>query len=160
MLRSTSLHRQHQWQNQSKQRGVIEETMWHYTPHLHMKFEALGHLLSSISRATPQRMMIFLSLKPVPGPPAGVKAAASTSSVVFVSWLPPFKLNGIIRKYTVFCSNPYPTVSVVSAQHNTATQISEFTKHYFNRILRKAKFPNPVPGGRADPPPAPMLIAI
>uniref|UniRef100_A0A8C9VE84 Cell adhesion molecule DSCAM n=1 Tax=Scleropages formosus TaxID=113540 RepID=A0A8C9VE84_SCLFO len=46
----------------------------------------------------------------VPGPPAGVKAAASTSSVVFVSWLPPLKLNGIIRKYTVFCSNPYPTV--------------------------------------------------
>ncbi|XP_036392369.1 Down syndrome cell adhesion molecule homolog [Megalops cyprinoides] len=46
----------------------------------------------------------------VPGPPAGVKAAASTNSVVFVSWLPPLKLNGIIRKYTVFCSNPYPTV--------------------------------------------------
>uniref|UniRef100_A0A8C2EBQ0 Cell adhesion molecule DSCAM n=1 Tax=Cyprinus carpio TaxID=7962 RepID=A0A8C2EBQ0_CYPCA len=51
----------------------------------------------------------------VPGPPAGVKAAASTSSVVFVSWLPPLKLNGIIRKYTVFCSNPYPTVSISAA---------------------------------------------
>ncbi|XP_066555690.1 cell adhesion molecule DSCAM isoform X2 [Amia ocellicauda] len=46
----------------------------------------------------------------VPGPPGGVKAAAATNSVVFVSWLPPLKLNGIIRKYTVFCSNPYPTV--------------------------------------------------
>ncbi|XP_029105293.1 Down syndrome cell adhesion molecule homolog [Scleropages formosus] len=46
----------------------------------------------------------------VPGPPAGVKAAAAASSVVFVSWLPPLKLNGIIRKYTVFCSNPYPKV--------------------------------------------------
>uniref|UniRef100_A0A4W4EWH0 Cell adhesion molecule DSCAM n=1 Tax=Electrophorus electricus TaxID=8005 RepID=A0A4W4EWH0_ELEEL len=46
----------------------------------------------------------------VPGPPAGVKAAAASSSVVFVSWLPPLKLNGVIRKYTVFCSNPYPTV--------------------------------------------------
>uniref|UniRef100_A0A8B9JCL0 Down syndrome cell adhesion molecule b n=1 Tax=Astyanax mexicanus TaxID=7994 RepID=A0A8B9JCL0_ASTMX len=46
----------------------------------------------------------------VPGPPAGVKAAAASASVVFVSWLPPLKLNGIIRKYTVFCSNPYPTV--------------------------------------------------
>ncbi|KAL4657330.1 hypothetical protein GN956_G4875 [Arapaima gigas] len=45
-----------------------------------------------------------------PGPPAGVKAAAAASSVVFVSWLPPLKLNGIIRKYTVFCSNPYPKV--------------------------------------------------
>ncbi|CDQ76995.1 unnamed protein product [Oncorhynchus mykiss] len=45
----------------------------------------------------------------IPGPPAGVKAAASTSSVVFVSWLPPLKLNGIIRKYIVFCSN-HPTV--------------------------------------------------
>uniref|UniRef100_A0A672PFZ3 Cell adhesion molecule DSCAM n=1 Tax=Sinocyclocheilus grahami TaxID=75366 RepID=A0A672PFZ3_SINGR len=61
-------------------------------------------------RASPQQIMSFLLLKPVPGPPAGVKAAASTSSVVFVSWLPPLKLNGIIRKYTVFCSNPYPTV--------------------------------------------------
>uniref|UniRef100_A0AAY4ANP8 Cell adhesion molecule DSCAM n=1 Tax=Denticeps clupeoides TaxID=299321 RepID=A0AAY4ANP8_9TELE len=43
----------------------------------------------------------------VPGPPAGVKAAASANSVVYVSWLPPLKLNGIIRKYTIFCSNPY-----------------------------------------------------
>ncbi|ELW53216.1 Down syndrome cell adhesion molecule like protein, partial [Tupaia chinensis] len=46
----------------------------------------------------------------VPGPPAGVKAAAASASMVFVSWLPPLKLNGIIRKYTVFCSHPYPTV--------------------------------------------------
>ncbi|ELK37238.1 Down syndrome cell adhesion molecule [Myotis davidii] len=45
----------------------------------------------------------------VPGPPAGVKAAAASASMVFVSWLPPLKLNGIIRKYTVFCSHPYPT---------------------------------------------------
>lgn len=48
---------------------------------------------------------------PVPGPPAGVKAAAASASMVFVSWLPPLKLNGVIRKYTVFCSHPYPTVS-------------------------------------------------
>lgn len=47
----------------------------------------------------------------VPGPPAGVKAAAASNSVVFVSWLPPLKVNGIIRKYTVFCSNPHPTVN-------------------------------------------------
>ncbi|CAF96064.1 unnamed protein product, partial [Tetraodon nigroviridis] len=47
----------------------------------------------------------------IPGPPAGVKAAAASDSVVFVSWLPPIKVNGIIRKYTVFCSNPHPTVS-------------------------------------------------
>uniref|UniRef100_A0A8C7X804 Down syndrome cell adhesion molecule b n=1 Tax=Oryzias sinensis TaxID=183150 RepID=A0A8C7X804_9TELE len=46
----------------------------------------------------------------VPGPPAGVKAAASSSSAVFVSWLPPLKLNGIIRKYIVFCSNLHPMV--------------------------------------------------
>ncbi|XP_011373613.1 Down syndrome cell adhesion molecule, partial [Pteropus vampyrus] len=44
------------------------------------------------------------------GPPAGVKAAAASASMVFVSWLPPLKLNGVIRKYTVFCSHPYPTV--------------------------------------------------
>lgn len=49
-------------------------------------------------------------LSPVPGPPGGVKAAAAGSTVVFVSWLPPLKLNGVIRKYTVFCSNPYPKV--------------------------------------------------
>lgn len=47
----------------------------------------------------------------VPGPPAGVKAAASSSSAVFVSWLPPLKLNGIIRKYIVFCSNLHPMVT-------------------------------------------------
>ncbi|KAK7882901.1 hypothetical protein WMY93_029075 [Mugilogobius chulae] len=46
----------------------------------------------------------------VPGPPAGVKAAASSSSVVFVSWLPPLKLNGVIKKYIVFCSNLHPMV--------------------------------------------------
>lgn len=51
---------------------------------------------------------------PVPGPPAGVKAAAASASTVFVSWLPPLKLNGIIRKYTVFCSHPYPTVSATA----------------------------------------------
>ncbi|XP_028817539.1 Down syndrome cell adhesion molecule homolog isoform X1 [Denticeps clupeoides] len=54
---------------------------------------------------------IFIRTKEdVPGPPAGVKAAASSSSEVFVSWLPPLKLNGVIRKYMIFCSYPYPTV--------------------------------------------------
>ncbi|XP_043927506.1 Down syndrome cell adhesion molecule isoform X2 [Protopterus annectens] len=54
---------------------------------------------------------IFIrTMEDVPGPPAGVKAAAASGSVVYVSWLPPVKLNGIIRKYTVFCSHPYPTV--------------------------------------------------
>lgn len=50
----------------------------------------------------------------VPGPPAGVKAAAASNSMVFVSWLPPLKVNGIIRKYTVFCSNPHPTVKHIN----------------------------------------------
>lgn len=54
--------------------------------------------------------LTLLSSSAVPGPPAGVKAAASSSSVVFVSWLPPLKLNGIIRKYIVFCSNLHPMV--------------------------------------------------
>lgn len=53
-------------------------------------------------------MIFFL----VPGPPAGVKAAASSSSAVFISWLPPLKLNGIIRKYIIFCFNLHPTVIV------------------------------------------------
>uniref|UniRef100_A0A4W4FCD7 Cell adhesion molecule DSCAM n=1 Tax=Electrophorus electricus TaxID=8005 RepID=A0A4W4FCD7_ELEEL len=46
----------------------------------------------------------------VPGPPGGVKASAASNSVVYVSWLPPLKMNGVIRKYTVFCSSSYPTV--------------------------------------------------
>lgn len=56
-----------------------------------------------------QQDVLFLL---VPGPPAGVKAATASNSVVFVSWLPPLKVNGIIRKYTVFCSNPHPTVPI------------------------------------------------
>lgn len=42
----------------------------------------------------------------VPGPPAGIKAVPSSASSVVVSWLPPAKPNGIIRKYTIFCSSP------------------------------------------------------
>lgn len=57
----------------------------------------------------------------VPGPPAGVKAAAASNSVVFVSWLPPLKVNGIIRKYTVFCSNPHPTVTHLKQHDNVHT---------------------------------------
>lgn len=30
----------------------------------------------------------------------------SSASSVVVSWLPPAKPNGIIRKYTIFCSSP------------------------------------------------------
>uniref|UniRef100_A0A3Q2XW01 Cell adhesion molecule DSCAM n=1 Tax=Hippocampus comes TaxID=109280 RepID=A0A3Q2XW01_HIPCM len=66
----------------------------------------------------------------VPGPPAGVKAAASSSSVVYVSWMPPLKLNGIIRKYIVFCSNLHPMV------------MSEFEASpdvYFYRITNLAR---------------------
>ncbi|XP_025784688.1 Down syndrome cell adhesion molecule-like protein 1 [Puma concolor] len=42
----------------------------------------------------------------VPGPPAGIKAVPSSASSVVVSWLPPAKPNGVIRKYTIFCSSP------------------------------------------------------
>uniref|UniRef100_A0A670Y828 DS cell adhesion molecule like 1 n=1 Tax=Pseudonaja textilis TaxID=8673 RepID=A0A670Y828_PSETE len=42
----------------------------------------------------------------IPGPPAGIKAVPSSSSSVVVSWLPPSKPNGVIRKYTIFCSSP------------------------------------------------------
>ncbi|XP_048837353.1 Down syndrome cell adhesion molecule-like protein 1 homolog isoform X1 [Brienomyrus brachyistius] len=41
-----------------------------------------------------------------PGPPAGIKAVPSSASSVVVSWLPPLKPNGIIRKYTIYCSSP------------------------------------------------------
>ncbi|KAF3847712.1 hypothetical protein F7725_020740 [Dissostichus mawsoni] len=41
-----------------------------------------------------------------PGPPAGIKTVPSSSSSVVVSWLPPHKPNGIIRKYTIYCSSP------------------------------------------------------
>ncbi|XP_048471430.1 Down syndrome cell adhesion molecule-like protein 1 homolog [Rhincodon typus] len=42
----------------------------------------------------------------IPGPPAGIKAVPSSASSVVVAWLPPTKPNGIIRKYTIFCSSP------------------------------------------------------
>ncbi|XP_034745933.1 Down syndrome cell adhesion molecule-like protein 1 homolog isoform X1 [Etheostoma cragini] len=42
----------------------------------------------------------------LPGPPAGIKAVPSSSSSVVVSWLPPHKPNGVIRKYTIYCSSP------------------------------------------------------
>uniref|UniRef100_A0A8C1WWD6 Down syndrome cell adhesion molecule like 1 n=1 Tax=Cyprinus carpio TaxID=7962 RepID=A0A8C1WWD6_CYPCA len=41
-----------------------------------------------------------------PGPPAGIKAVPSSATSVVVSWLPPIKPNGIIRKYTIYCSSP------------------------------------------------------
>ncbi|KAG7483961.1 hypothetical protein MATL_G00043840 [Megalops atlanticus] len=41
-----------------------------------------------------------------PGPPAGIKAVPSSPTSVVVSWLPPAKPNGIIRKYTIYCSSP------------------------------------------------------
>lgn len=41
-----------------------------------------------------------------PGPPAGIKAVPSSASSVVVSWLPPHKPNGIIRKYTIYCLSP------------------------------------------------------
>uniref|UniRef100_A0A3B5M0A6 Down syndrome cell adhesion molecule like 1 n=1 Tax=Xiphophorus couchianus TaxID=32473 RepID=A0A3B5M0A6_9TELE len=40
-----------------------------------------------------------------PGRPAGIKAVPSSASSVVVSWLPPHKPNGIIRKYTIYCSS-------------------------------------------------------
>ncbi|XP_029107389.1 Down syndrome cell adhesion molecule-like protein 1 homolog isoform X2 [Scleropages formosus] len=39
-----------------------------------------------------------------PGPPAGIKAVPSSPNSVVVSWLPPTKPNGIIRKYTIYCA--------------------------------------------------------
>jgi len=42
----------------------------------------------------------------VPGPPAGIKAVPSSPNSVVVSWLPPLKPNGVIRKYTIYCSSP------------------------------------------------------
>ncbi|XP_036005994.1 Down syndrome cell adhesion molecule homolog isoform X1 [Fundulus heteroclitus] len=68
----------------------------------------------------------------VPGPPAGVKAAASSISAVFVSWLPPLKLNGIIRKYIVFCSNLHPMVLVMS-------EFEASPDKYFYRIPNLAR---------------------
>ncbi|XP_072011809.1 cell adhesion molecule DSCAML1 isoform X2 [Engystomops pustulosus] len=51
--------------------------------------------------------VLYLQTKEdIPGPPAGIKAVPASSSSVVVSWLPPTKPNGIIRKYTIFCSVP------------------------------------------------------
>uniref|UniRef100_A0A8C4YVH8 Down syndrome cell adhesion molecule like 1 n=1 Tax=Gadus morhua TaxID=8049 RepID=A0A8C4YVH8_GADMO len=45
----------------------------------------------------------------LPGAPAGIKAVPSSPSSVVVSWLPPHKPNGVIRKYTIYCSSPAPS---------------------------------------------------
>ncbi|XP_037543605.1 Down syndrome cell adhesion molecule-like protein 1 homolog [Nematolebias whitei] len=42
----------------------------------------------------------------LPGSPAGIKAVPSSPNSVVVSWLPPLKPNGVIRKYTIYCSSP------------------------------------------------------
>ncbi|XP_069038519.1 cell adhesion molecule DSCAML1 isoform X1 [Lepisosteus oculatus] len=52
------------------------------------------------------RMLNVQTKEDNPGPPAGIKAVPSSASSVVVSWLPPTKPNGIILKYTIFCSSP------------------------------------------------------
>uniref|UniRef100_A0A3P8WXN2 DS cell adhesion molecule like 1 n=1 Tax=Cynoglossus semilaevis TaxID=244447 RepID=A0A3P8WXN2_CYNSE len=42
----------------------------------------------------------------LPGPPAGIKAVPASANSVMVSWLTPHKPNGVIRKYTIYCSSP------------------------------------------------------
>nr|CAI5821256.1 unnamed protein product [Callosobruchus analis] len=38
----------------------------------------------------------------LPGPPADIKAVASSSQSLKVSWLPPVEPNGIVTKYTLY----------------------------------------------------------
>uniref|UniRef100_A0A8B9NAT8 Cell adhesion molecule DSCAML1 n=1 Tax=Accipiter nisus TaxID=211598 RepID=A0A8B9NAT8_9AVES len=60
----------------------------------------------------------------IPGPPAGIKAVPSSASSVVVSWLPPAKPNGIIRKYTIFCSSqPFPTQCAPSEYETSPDQL-------------------------------------
>lgn len=54
----------------------------------------------------PTMLMFPCLFSLVPGPPAGIKAVPSSPSSVVVSWLPPHKPNGVIRKYTIYCSSP------------------------------------------------------
>uniref|UniRef100_A0A8C6MHB1 DS cell adhesion molecule like 1 n=1 Tax=Nothobranchius furzeri TaxID=105023 RepID=A0A8C6MHB1_NOTFU len=54
----------------------------------------------------------------LPGPPAGIKAVPSSPSSVVVSWLPPLKPNGVIRKYTIYCSSPGSGQSLLSDEAN------------------------------------------
>ena len=63
-----------------------------------------------------------------------MKAAAASNSVVFVSWLPPLKVNGIIRKYTVFCSNPHPTVTPLKNIRNQMFSILTLIKYFVLNI--------------------------
>uniref|UniRef100_A0A3Q2XLW9 DS cell adhesion molecule like 1 n=1 Tax=Hippocampus comes TaxID=109280 RepID=A0A3Q2XLW9_HIPCM len=50
--------------------------------------------------------VLYIQTREDPGPPAGIKAVPSSASSVVVSWLPPHKPNGIIRKYTIYCLSP------------------------------------------------------
>ncbi|XP_068626569.1 cell adhesion molecule Dscam2-like [Battus philenor] len=52
--------------------------------------------------AGPPALLYCATLDDVPGPPADIKALASSDSSVLVSWLSPAQKNGRIRHYTVY----------------------------------------------------------
>lgn len=93
-----------------------------WLPKWHAPLFLLLLCYTKVTKCLPWAILTRLGF-PVPGPPAGVKAAAASASTVFVSWLPPLKLNGIIRKYTVFCSHPYPTVSPTGWPQTSSTYL-------------------------------------
>uniref|UniRef100_A0A672V599 Cell adhesion molecule DSCAML1 n=1 Tax=Strigops habroptila TaxID=2489341 RepID=A0A672V599_STRHB len=69
----------------------------------------------------------------IPGPPAGIKAVPSSASSVVVSWLPPAKPNGIIRKYTIFCSSPGSGIYPAPSEYETSPDQLFYRIAHLNR---------------------------
>lgn len=77
--------------------------------------------------------VLYLQTKEdIPGPPAGIKAVPSSSSSVVVSWLPPTKPNGIIRKYTIFCSSP-GSGQPAPSEYETSPELLYYRIAHLNR---------------------------
>ncbi|XP_069803363.1 cell adhesion molecule DSCAML1 isoform X2 [Dendropsophus ebraccatus] len=81
--------------------------------------------------------VLYLQTKEdIPGPPAGIKAVQASSSTVVVSWLPPTKPNGIIRKYNIFSSVP-GSGHLAPSEYEASPEVLH---HRINHILRGQKY--------------------
>uniref|UniRef100_UPI00358E298A cell adhesion molecule DSCAM-like n=1 Tax=Myxine glutinosa TaxID=7769 RepID=UPI00358E298A len=68
----------------------------------------------------------------VPSSPAAVKAAAASATAVVLSWLQPAHPNGLIRKYIVVCSFPFPA-QPLSSEFEVSPDV---TWHSIDRLSR------------------------
>uniref|UniRef100_A0A8C4RD79 Down syndrome cell adhesion molecule-like protein Dscam2 n=1 Tax=Eptatretus burgeri TaxID=7764 RepID=A0A8C4RD79_EPTBU len=80
----------------------------------------------------PSAMSLACTHEDVPSPPAAVKAAAASATAVVLSWLQPAHPNGLIRKYIVLCSFPFPA-QPLSSEFEVSPDV---TWHSIDRLSR------------------------